>query len=83
MGGVLVEVHDAPGQAARMQARPDDVHRRLEQLGRDELEEGGDAGVGLEEVPRAVDDEGGTRLVVGEDDLDRLTDAGEFGGVER
>ena len=66
-----------------VEAGADHVHGRIEELGRDQREEAGDAGVCCQEVPPPVDDEGGVRLVVGKGELDRVASASELRSIER
>jgi hypothetical protein len=72
MAAPLVEVGDPGRHPVGMEADPQDVDRRLEEIGSDAVGEQADGGVRGEHLPRAVDHDGRIRLVRAQDLRDRL-----------
>ncbi|HVM10620.1 MAG TPA: hypothetical protein VM345_19325 [Acidimicrobiales bacterium] len=66
-----------------MEAGPDDVHRRLRKLRRQQRDERRHAAVRSDHVPLPVDDERRVRLHPAQDDVDRVPHRFEVGLVER
>ena len=83
MGAVLGQVHDAGREAVRVQAHPQRVHRRDEQLGRDAAgEDPHRRPVAGHEVPPAIHDQGGERLVACEYPVEGVAHRSHLGGVQ-
>ena len=72
VGPHLAEVDDPRREPARVQPRPHHVDRWLEQRRVDPLRQHPHAPVGRDQVPAAVDDDGGVGFVAGEDHLQCL-----------
>ena len=83
VGLPLAEVRDPRGEAVRVQARAQDVHRRCEQVLGQARHQHPRAAVVRDERPAAVDGDGGVGVVAVEDELDRLVDGLHLGLVER
>ena len=77
------EVADARRQPVRVQAEPQDVDRRLQQVRRQAGQQCGHPAVRLQQVPAAVDDERWVRLERREHALDAFADRAHVGVVER
>jgi hypothetical protein len=84
MGVPVADVDEQRSQAARMEADPDHVDRRLEQL-RGDLDargQGEHGGVGGDHVPDAIDRDRRIGLVAREDLVQRVSHRGEIGVVQ-
>ena len=82
MGCPLLEVADARGETVRVQAHPDRVDRRLHQFGRAPGEQEARGGVGVDDVPVLIEQQGRVRLVGVEQVTQPVQDHAEVGVVE-
>ncbi len=80
--GPLGEVHDALRQTVRMQAGAQHVDGRLEQFGRDTVDQDRHRPVRGDELPSPVDEDRRVRLVTDEHPLDRGAHGLQLGRVE-